>query len=62
MIGVEMGRRDLIQVGARGPSADDGHDGPGDPERLRSLGWSPRFNLRDAVVDSIDWWRTEESR
>ena len=61
MIGDEMGVRDLIQIGARGPSADDGHVGAGDPGPLRALGWAPRYDLHGAVVDSIDWWTSEES-
>jgi nucleoside-diphosphate-sugar epimerase len=62
MIGDEMGKRDLIQLGALGPTPDQGHDGPGDPGRLRALGWAPRHDLRDAVVDSIDWWTSEVTR
>lgn len=26
--------------------------------RLLSLGWKPRFNLEDGLLDAIDWWRS----
>lgn len=59
MIGTAMGRPELIQLGALGSTVDAGHDRAGDPRRLRSLGWAPRYDLHDAVVDSIDWWTNE---
>jgi nucleoside-diphosphate-sugar epimerase len=38
---------------------------PGDPEfvcasteKLRSTGWTPRFDLRAGVAESVSWWRT----
>ena len=62
MIGEEMGKRGLIQLGALGTTQDQGHDGAGDPGRLRSLGWAPRHDLHDAVVDSIEWWTSEVNR
>ena len=61
MIGAEMGKRELIQIGALGSGPGEGHDGAGDPRRLRALGWTPRHDLHDAVVDSIGWWTREES-
>jgi nucleoside-diphosphate-sugar epimerase len=59
MIGAETGRRDLIRIGDLGPSPDEGHPETGDPRPLRELGWEPRFDLRQGLIDSINWWRTE---
>jgi nucleoside-diphosphate-sugar epimerase len=56
-IGDQMGRRDLIRLGARPP----------DPvpvltaavDRLtREVGWTPRFSLERALAETIHWWRT----
>ncbi|HEX5451120.1 MAG TPA: NAD(P)-dependent oxidoreductase, partial [Candidatus Limnocylindrales bacterium] len=62
MIGTEMDERGLIQLGGLGPATDEGHDGAGDPGRLRALGWSPRYDLRAAVRESIAWWTSEGAR
>ncbi|HEV8403686.1 MAG TPA: NAD(P)-dependent oxidoreductase [Candidatus Limnocylindrales bacterium] len=59
MIGSTMDKRTLIQIGALGPAVDEGHDGAGDPGRLRALGWAPRYDLDAAVRDSIAWWTRE---
>ena len=55
MIGEEMGKRGtLTRLGALGPTDDEGDDG-GRNWMLQALGWTPRFDLRNAVVDAIDW-------
>lgn len=33
-----------------------------DTERLRSLGWAPRYTLREGLRDTVDWWRAEVRR
>jgi nucleoside-diphosphate-sugar epimerase len=27
--------------------------------RLLSLGWKPRFNLEDGLLDAVNWWRAK---
>lgn len=57
-IGRQIGRPELIKLGARPPR-------PGDPERVEaeitrlqsSLGWTPGFDLESGVADTIAWWR-----
>lgn len=62
-IGAQMGRPQLIKLGAR-PSA------PGEPpllvphvKRLRSLvGFRPQFDLQRGLEDAISWWRIRGMR
>jgi nucleoside-diphosphate-sugar epimerase len=56
-IGRQIGRADLLRLGAR-PAA------PGEPpvlvpdvHRLRGAGWRPSFTLDAALNDTIAWWR-----
>lgn len=59
-IGAQIGRSDLIRLGAREAR-------PGDPElveadisrRLKVLDWTPKFTLKTGVADTISWWRNE---
>ena len=46
MIGDEIGRPDLIKMGALGPGGDDGHaSARAIPDRLARLGWRPAYDL-----------------
>ncbi len=56
-VGRVWGRPELIQFGAL-------PDRPGDPsgvgdggERLRALGWAPRYSLEEGVRQTVEWWR-----
>lgn len=57
-IGRQLGRSDLVRLGARAAA-------PAEPElllpdiaRLRlEVRWRPRFSLEDAISDTIAWWR-----
>jgi nucleoside-diphosphate-sugar epimerase len=59
-IAAQLGRGDLVRLGAR-PMP------PGEPAlllpdvtRLREeLGWRPRFTLQTALADTIAWWRAQ---
>lgn len=59
LIGEEIGRPNLIRLGARASR-------PGEPRRLAAattilggiLGFRPRYNLADGLAATIGWWRT----
>lgn len=56
-IGALLGRGDLLQFGAV-PCRD--WDPPficGDNQRLRQLGWEPRYTLSAGLADTVAWWR-----
>jgi nucleoside-diphosphate-sugar epimerase len=57
-IGLQIGRPDLVRLGARSAP-------PGEPPvlvpdlgRLQTdVGWRPSFGLEDGIADTIAWWR-----
>ena len=58
-IGTQIGRPDLIRLGAR-PTP------PGEPRELAAtgaalagLGFKPQFGLQDGLADTIAWWRRQ---
>lgn len=58
-IGHQIGRPELVRLGAR--SAPAGEPPMLVPElgRLQTdVAWTPRFGLEDGVADTIDWWRS----
>ena len=57
-IALQIGRPELVRLGARSaPSSEPPLLVP-DIERLRSeLGWQPHFSLNEGLSDTIDWWR-----
>jgi nucleoside-diphosphate-sugar epimerase len=56
-IALEIGRTDLVRLGARiAPPAEPPLLVP-DVRRLHSLSWRPRLTLREGLTDTIDWWR-----
>jgi nucleoside-diphosphate-sugar epimerase len=57
-IGRELGRTDLIRLGARNAPADEPALLVPDIGRLRDeVGWRPRFTLSSGIADTIAWWR-----
>jgi nucleoside-diphosphate-sugar epimerase len=59
-IGRQIGRPDLIRLGARPARPGDPDLVEADTTRLReTLGWSPRYNLETGVADTIAWWRDQ---
>ncbi len=61
-IGRQIGRSDLIRLGARAPQPGDADCVQADISRLRSLGWAPKFTLETGLADTIAWWRAELER
>lgn len=62
-IGRQIGRPELIKLGARPPREGDPELVEADTARLQdSLGWTPRFTLENGVADTIAWWRAALER
>ena len=57
----EIGRPDLLKLGALGPTTGPGCRRAGDPALLRRLGWTPRYNVRTGIADAVAWWRLQEN-
>ena len=58
ILGELLGRPDLIQFGAIPTSDSEPKMILSDSTRLaREVGWQPRFNLRDGLQDTVQWWR-----
>lgn len=58
MIGDEAGAPELIRFGAAPQRNWEPPFICGDSSKLRGLGWSPQYELRDAIRATIDYWRT----
>jgi nucleoside-diphosphate-sugar epimerase len=57
-IGRQIGRNDLVRLGARPASPDEPPVLVPDVHRLRhEAGWQPCFTLDEALSDTIAWWR-----
>jgi nucleoside-diphosphate-sugar epimerase len=58
-IGAQIGRPDLVRLGARSVPPDEPPLLVPDVTRLRlQVGWQPRFALSEGIADTIAWWRT----
>lgn len=58
IIALQIGRPELLRLGARSAPASEPPLLVPAVERLRQeLGWQPRFNLHDGIADTIAWWR-----
>lgn len=54
----QIGRADLVRLGARPAAAEEPPLLVPDVQRLRAeVQWRPRFSLAEALSDSIAWWR-----
>jgi nucleoside-diphosphate-sugar epimerase len=61
-IGAQLGRRDLVRLGAK--SAPPGEPAVLIPDLKRltqELGWQPRFTLEAGLADTIAWWRGQDA-
>jgi nucleoside-diphosphate-sugar epimerase len=58
-IGDLLGRSDLIRLGALPPRAGEPHELTADINALRLLGFSPRFDLREGLMDTVRWWKAQ---
>ena len=53
----QIGRPELVRLGARAAPDSEPPLLVPDVERLYEAGWRPRFGLPDAIADTIEWWR-----
>jgi nucleoside-diphosphate-sugar epimerase len=51
------GDRDKVKLGAITPAQPEPPLVEGNNEKLRSLGWKPRFELDDGLTNTVQWWR-----
>jgi nucleoside-diphosphate-sugar epimerase len=59
-IAQQIGRPQLVRLGARSPSQEEPPLLLPDIHRLRDeLAWRPRFSLSEGIANTIDWWRAE---
>jgi nucleoside-diphosphate-sugar epimerase len=57
-IALEIGRPDLVRLGARSAPADEPPLLVPDLRRLREeVHWRPEFSLNEGLRDAIGWWR-----
>jgi nucleoside-diphosphate-sugar epimerase len=57
-IGLQIGRPELVKLGARAAPPSEPPVLVPDVERLRDeVGWQPRFTLAAGLADTIAWWR-----
>lgn len=60
LIAAQIGRPDLVRLGARTAAVGEPELLVPDIHRLRDeLGWTPRFSLEEGLADTIAWWRRE---
>jgi nucleoside-diphosphate-sugar epimerase len=60
-IGEQIGRSELIRLGARQMPAGDPPSIVADVGRLeREVGWRPSRSFDQALSETVDWWRTHE--
>jgi nucleoside-diphosphate-sugar epimerase len=60
-IGRLTGRPELIQLGAIPARPNDAPLVVGSNARVAALGWQPRYDLQSGLLQTIDWWRRQES-
>jgi nucleoside-diphosphate-sugar epimerase len=59
-IALEIGRPDLVRLGARSAPADEPPLLVPDVHRLRDeVHWRPQFSLNEGLRDAIGWWRAQ---
>jgi nucleoside-diphosphate-sugar epimerase len=56
-IALEIGRTDLVRLGARNAPVEEPPLLVPDVRRLHEVPWLPRFTLREGIADTIAWWR-----
>jgi nucleoside-diphosphate-sugar epimerase len=57
MIAAQIGRLDLLRVGARPTQPDEPLELGASGRLLAELDFRPRFTLETGLADTIDWWR-----
>jgi nucleoside-diphosphate-sugar epimerase len=55
-IGDLTGRPELLRFGARG-SAGEAPAFWANNQRLLQSGWTPRYDLKQGLAETVEWWR-----
>lgn len=56
----QIGREDLVRLGAIAAREDEPPEVRADVSRLRDeLGWAPRFSLEAGIERSVSWWKNQ---
>lgn len=59
-IASQLHSSELVQLGARAATANEPARLLADVARLRNeVGWTPRYNLRQGLAETISWWRKQ---
>ncbi|HSA06022.1 MAG TPA: NAD(P)-dependent oxidoreductase [Candidatus Gastranaerophilales bacterium] len=59
-IGEQMGKNDLIRLGARETSMNEPDVILGNNNRLvREVGWKPKYSIDKGIEQTIKWWKNE---
>ena len=62
-IALQIGRPELVRLGARDAAPSEPQLLVPDVQRLRrEVGWQPHFSLPDGIADTIAWWREKLAR
>jgi nucleoside-diphosphate-sugar epimerase len=56
-IGRELGRTELIRMGARAASSQPDRFWANNQRLVTEVGWSPQYNLASGIAQTIAWWR-----
>jgi nucleoside-diphosphate-sugar epimerase len=57
VIGNSLGKTDLIRFGAVQSRVWEPEFICGDNQKLRQLGWQPKYSLHDGLMETIKWWQ-----
>jgi nucleoside-diphosphate-sugar epimerase len=57
IVGDIMGRGDLIRFGEAPARLWDPPFICGNNGRLRTIGWAPRYHIREGLEQTVRWWR-----
>jgi nucleoside-diphosphate-sugar epimerase len=59
-IGRATGRPDLLGTGSLPDSESSGWPATGNPAPLLSIGWKQKYDLKQGIQHTTDWWSTRE--
>jgi len=58
LLGEATGRSELLRIGAVQQAHGETQRIVADVQRLRNIGWSPQFDLRSGLAETVDWYRS----
>jgi len=57
-IGAQLGRPELIRLGARGPGSGASHIWANTEKLKKEVDWKPRYDLASGMEQTVRWWRS----